>query len=94
MGISSMSEDEDITWRFTVKNGAVEKIGPAQPVAPIDIMKTDEEGQPYMRIHIPDPEMCKAISQAVCDQFGKDVSGAGFYHEGDSTLEFKPEKRS
>jgi hypothetical protein len=92
--ITDEDKEEDITWKFTVKNGKVKFIGPADPVDTASITRTDEEGRPFFRIPQPDPEMVKAISQAVRDQFGDGVSGNGVYHEGDGELEFKPEKQS
>jgi hypothetical protein len=85
--------EEDVTWRFTVKNGTVKKIGPVE-TAKEKYLRTDEDGKPFLHLPMPHPEMIAEIEQSVRDQFGEGVSGKGIFDEGDQMLDFEPEKQS
>jgi hypothetical protein len=73
--------------------GEVRITGGDAPAAYLEIVHTDDKGNHYFDVPLPDPA-AKTIKMAVCSQYGNDADGDGFYHEPDreagAWLHFSP----
>jgi len=86
-----MVDDEKMIWRFTVKNGSVNRIGPRDPRKPEEMLRRDEDGVEYLVLPPPpSPALVQAISKSIRDNYGEGVSGEGTYDEATEMLEFEP----
>jgi hypothetical protein len=88
-----MHDDPKIFWLFTVKNGFVKTIGPAEPSRKEDLLQEDEDGEPFLRIPIPDPEVVKKIGEEIRKHYGANVRGEGTYDEATGDVVFTPERK-
>ena len=79
-------DEPKITWRFTVKNGCVKRMGPQLEVN----FQKDEYGKPFFRIPLPYPGTEKRIEEDIRSRYGTSVNGEGTYDEASDTVQFTP----